>query len=221
METTRQTPQLNFPLNLVDRVVDSLDTLLKALTVPAKSQRASPADTQPPDALSAADRARASELMRVNHAGEIAAQGLYLGQALSARDSAVRRHLLDAADEERDHLAWCEERLRELGSQPSALTPFWLLGSFAIGATVGLAGDPASLGFVEETERQVKEHLESHDVKLPRDDERSRAILNQMRDDEERHAEEARQAGARTLPPFAPPLMRAAAKVMTTLAGRV
>lgn len=215
---TTQTQQTLSPL---DRVVDSLDTLLKALTVAPKARRESPAVGLPPDALSAEDAERSGALMRVNHAGEISAQGLYLGQALTACDEAVRAQLLAAAEEESDHLAWCDARLNELGTHPGILTPFWLLGSFAIGAAAGLAGDRASLGFVEETERQVEAHLESHDAKLPQADDRSRAILKQMRDDEARHAADARAAGGRDLPSFVPPLMRAAAKVMTTLAGRV
>jgi ubiquinone biosynthesis monooxygenase Coq7 len=152
--------------------------------------------------------------MRVNHAGEVAAQALYQGQALVARDPRVRDHLLSAAREEQDHLAWCEERLAELGEQPSRLQNLWYAGSFAIGATAGLAGDRLSLGFVEETEKQVSEHLDEHLRKLPRGDARSHAILKAMRNDEARHGREAREAGARSLPAAVRNLMRRAAQVM-------
>ena len=204
----------------LDRIVEGLDALLKVLTLPAKAQRASPADDLAPDSLSDDDKRLAGNLMRVNHAGEIAAQGLYLGQALVARKQSVKQQFTDAAAEETDHLAWCDSRLRELDSRPSVFTPLWLIGSFAIGVGVGVVGDATSLGFVEETEHQVKAHLESHDLQLPQNDHRSRAILAQMQADELRHAEQARAEGGTDLPTFAPPLMRAAAKVMTTLAAR-
>lgn len=159
--------------------------------------------------------------MRVNHAGEIAAQALYHGQALTARNEAVRRSLLEAARDETDHLAWCEQRVRELDSRTSLLAPIWYAGSFAIGALAGLAGDRTSLGFVAETEKQVIEHLESHLHELPPDDERSRRIVEQMRADEARHGAEARSAGGRDLPRPVRELMRRTAQVMTRTAYRV
>jgi ubiquinone biosynthesis monooxygenase Coq7 len=161
--------------------------------------------------------------MRVNHAGEIAAQALYHGQALTARNERVRRSLLEAARDETDHLAWCEQRVRELDSRTSLLAPLWYAGSFAIGALAGLAGDRNSLGFVAETERQVIEHLESHlhENGLPEDDERSRRIVAQMQADEARHGSEATEAGGRELPRPVQELMRRTARVMTRAAYRV
>ncbi len=160
------------------------------------------------------DRRHAAGLMRVNHAGEVSAQALYHGQALVARDAATREHLLAAADEERAHLEWCDARLRELGDRPSLLGPLWYAGSFAIGAVAGLAGDRASLGFVEETERQVANHLEEHLGQLPEDDQRSRAIVSAMKADEQRHGEEAHAAGARPLPAPIARLMQTVSQVM-------
>jgi ubiquinone biosynthesis monooxygenase Coq7 len=156
--------------------------------------------------------------MRVNHAGEIAAQGLYHGQALVARDPAIRNLLEQAGREETDHLAWCEDRLRELADRPSRLDALWYAGSFAIGMTAGLASDRVSLGFVAETERQVERHLDSHLERLPENDMRSRAILTQMRSDEQAHGELARRAGGVSLPLPVRKAMQLTAKVMTTTA---
>ncbi len=164
--------------------------------------------------LDDAQRRHVAGLMRVNHAGEIAAQALYHGQALVTRSSALREHLLKAAGEEKAHLDWCASRLHELGDQPSRLAPFWYAGSFAIGAAAGLTGDRTSLGFVEETERQVVEHLDEHLGKLPDGDQRSRAILETMRADEARHGRDAQEAGARRLPAAVRGLMALTAKVM-------
>jgi ubiquinone biosynthesis monooxygenase Coq7 len=158
--------------------------------------------------------------MRVNHAGEVAAQALYHGQALTARDADVREALLAAARDETDHLAWCERRVSELGSHTSALSPLWYAGSFVIGAIAGLAGDRNSLGFVAETERQVTEHLESHLQQLPAGDTRSRSIVEQMQRDEARHGQEAQLAGARPLPALIRGVMRNTARVMTRPAYR-
>lgn len=204
-----------------DRIIGSLDRLLKVLTVPPHPVRPSPAETLPADRLSLENMRLSGRLMRVNHAGEVAAQGLYLGQALSTRDAVTRQHLLTAAEEENDHLAWCDARLRELDASVSVFTPFWLFGSFAIGAFVGLAGDEVSLGFVRETECQVEVHLQSYAGKLPSDDSRSLAILECMRVDEERHASEAQQSGGKPLPAFVSEVMRNMAKVMTTVAYHV
>jgi ubiquinone biosynthesis monooxygenase Coq7 len=156
--------------------------------------------------------------MRVNHAGEIAAQGLYHGQALVARDPAIRALLEKAGREEADHLAWCEQRLRELQDRPSLLDPFWYVGSFAIGMVAGLASDKVSLGFVAETERQVERHLDSHLEQLPADDARSRAILMQMRNDEQAHGELAREAGGVALPEPARKAMQLTSRLMTLTA---
>jgi len=156
--------------------------------------------------------------MRVNHAGEIAAQALYQGQALVAANPETRESLLAAGREETDHLAWCEQRVKELGGRTSLLSPFWYGGSFAIGVLAGLAGDRTSLGFVAETERQVIEHLDSHLRQLPAGDERTRAIIRQMSEDEARHGQNAMAAGGVTLSRMTQALMKATAKVMTRTA---
>lgn len=166
------------------------------------------------------ERRESANLMRVNHAGEVAAQGLYHGQALTARDADTRRHLLAAAEEEQAHLQWCEQRLGELGDQPSRLRPLWYGGSFAMGAAAGLLGDRWSLGFVAETERQVSEHLTEHLERLPADDLKSRAVLNAMRADEQRHGREAEQRGGAPLPAPVRGLMRQVAKLMKAGAYR-
>jgi ubiquinone biosynthesis monooxygenase Coq7 len=153
--------------------------------------------------------------MRVNHAGEIAAQGLYHGQALVARTEQTRQLLLEAAKEETDHLAWCATRLQELGSRPSLLDPLWYAGSFVIGAVTALSGDRTSLGLVVETERQVERHLDTHLERLPADDHRSRAILETMRNDEIAHGEHAKDAGGAELPGPLRTAMRHTARVMT------
>ena len=171
------------------------------------------AQTEDPE-LQDRDRRHAAGLMRVNHAGEVAAQALYHGQALTARNPQVREHLLKAAAEEQDHLRWCEERLEELGEGPSKLKPLWYAGSFAIGAVAGLAGDKWSLGFVAETEKQVSEHLDDHLQKLPQQDQKSREIISSMQADETRHGNEATEAGGRQLPMPIRDLMKRAAKVM-------
>jgi ubiquinone biosynthesis monooxygenase Coq7 len=156
--------------------------------------------------------------MRINHAGEVAAQALYHGQALAARGPATRALLLKAAHEEADHLGWCEQRLRELGSSPSLLNPLWYFGSFAIGAVAGSFGDGVSLGFVAETERQVEGHLDEHLRRLPAADSTSRAVVDAMRADEIAHADSARAAGGVELPGLIRELMRGTARVMTRTA---
>jgi ubiquinone biosynthesis monooxygenase Coq7 len=159
-------------------------------------------------------------LMRVNHAGEVAAQGLYQGHAAVARNRLIARQMQDAADEERDHLGWCDQRLAELGSHPSRLSPVWYAGAFFIGAASGVLGDKWSLGFIEETEKQVCEHLRGHLARLPKNDARSRAIVRQMRDEEEQHGSNARSAGAADLPVPIRRLMRLTSRVMTLTAYR-
>lgn len=192
-----------------DRLLMRLQSGLSRAASTARS-----ADAEPETGLDAAARRHAAGLMRVNHAGEIAAQALYQGQALTARDPKVRAHMLEAAREEQQHLRWCEERLAELGATPSVLKPLWHAGSFAIGAAAGLAGDHWSLGFVAETEKQVSEHLEDHLQKLPPDDARSRAIVTKMREDESRHGRRAEAAGGKPLPSPVRALMRGVARIM-------
>ena len=182
--------------------------------------RNSPAAGRAEAPLDATARRLAAGLMRVNHAGEVCAQALYLGQAAVARRTEVREALLRAADEEADHLAWCADRLEALGAAPSALGLGWYAGSFAIGAVAGLAGDALSLGFIVETERQVEAHLGEHLERLPAPDERSRAVLSQMQADEARHGADASSAGASELPAPIPRIMAGAAAVMKWLAYR-
>ena len=200
----------------LDRLVMHLHQALSGVAPPpAEGTRPNPAAGIEAPELDDEARRHAAGLMRVNHAGEVAAQALYQGHALAVRSPEVREHMLQAAAEERSHLAWCEDRLRELDSHPSRLDPLWYAGSFAIGAIAGLAGDRWALGFVEETERQVSEHLSGHLEKLPEEDTKSRAIVAAMRADEERHGAEAAAAGARPLPRPVQDLMRAVARVMT------
>lgn len=199
-------------------LIAGADRALRTLAAANTAARANPAGVARGDELTGEARRHAAGLMRVNHSGEIAAQALYQGQALTARDEQIRHALRRAADEEGDHLAWCEERLHELGSRPSVLNPLWYLGSFAIGAAAGACGDRVSLGFVAETERQVEGHLHEHLERLPDEDERSRRILQQMKDDEIRHGEQARAAGAAELPWPIRRLMRLTSQIMTRTA---
>lgn len=171
--------------------------------------------------LSTEEKQLSAGLMRVNHSGEVAAQALYKGQALLARNRDLWEHLKEAADEEVDHLAWCEERLAELGSAPSKLTPLWYAGSYTIGALAGLAGDKWSLGFIEETEKQVTAHLDKHLKELPANDNRSRTIVEQMKADEMEHAENAHNAGAADLPKPIKLAMTQVAKVMTKASFKI
>ena len=185
------------------------------------SQRPNPAGQAAADPLNEAERTHAAGLMRVNHTGEVCAQALYQSQALTARSEAIRDAMERAAREEEDHLRWCEQRLAELDSRHSRLNPLWYAGSFAIGGLAGLAGDRWNLGFVAETERQVVRHLESHLRELPTQDQRSRAIVEQMKIDEAEHATLAVEAGAAELPTPVKGLMRLTAKFMTTVAYRI
>jgi len=203
---------------LLDRVLAELDTGLRVIAAPARAQRPSPAAEAADASLSPRERELAAALMRVNHAGEIAAQALYRGQAAVARSADLRAALLEAAAEEQDHLAWCAERVRELGSHTSLLAPAWYAGAFTIGALAGLAGDRYSLGFLDETEQQVTEHLDGHLARLPGQDLRSRRIVARMRDEELAHSRAARRRGAASLPRPLRRLMQAGARVMTTLA---
>ncbi|GAB3754102.1 2-polyprenyl-3-methyl-6-methoxy-1,4-benzoquinone monooxygenase [Lysobacter olei] len=204
-----------------DRLAVEAQRALETVLGSPPAARANPADTEADLALDEVERRHAAGLMRINHVGEVCAQALYCGQAAVARDAATREHLLEAAQEETDHLAWCADRLRELDSRPSLLNPVWYAGSFAIGALAGLRGDGWNLGFVVETERQVEAHIDEHLTSLPAGDGRSRAILQVMKADEARHADEAEAAGARVLPAPVPSLMAAASRVMKAIAYRI
>jgi ubiquinone biosynthesis monooxygenase Coq7 len=206
------------PATAIERIISEADHALRVLALPAAGPVPAPEDTAPLDAPA---RSLGAALMRVNHAGEVAAQALYRGQALVARRPELRAQLLHAADEEHAHLGWCEQRVRELGGRTSALNPLWYAGSFAIGVVAGLTGDARSLGFLAETERQVAAHLDRHLERLPAEDQRSRAIVASMRADEARHSAAAEAAGGTPLPRPMPSLMALAARVMTTLAHRV
>ncbi|MDH5436024.1 MAG: 2-polyprenyl-3-methyl-6-methoxy-1,4-benzoquinone monooxygenase [Gammaproteobacteria bacterium] len=200
----------------LDNLVINLDQALRTVFgKPQVTERPQPdADLAQAD-LSTDEASRVAGLMRVNHAGEVCAQALYQGQALTAKLPNVREKMERAAQEENDHLAWCENRLKELGDHTSYLNPIWYAGSFAIGALAGLAGDKWSLGFVVETERQVVKHLESHLQQLPPQDDKSRAILAQMKEDESHHATLALNAGGAELPTPIKKIMQATSKIMT------
>lgn len=209
-------------LTPLDRLLAGLDNALRTVASPAgRGNRANPATGVPEAELDAAERRHAAGLMRVNHAGEVAAQGLYQGHAAVAREPDVAARLQQAASEEFDHLAWCEQRLTELDAEPSRLSPIWYAGSFLIGAASGVLGDRWSLGFIAETEKQVCEHLEGHLDALPEQDARSRAIVSTMRDEEQVHGQDAIDAGAAGLPQGIRRLMQLTARVMTTTAYRV
>lgn len=205
-------------LSLIDRLVEPADQALRTLHGAPQAARSYPADGIGETVESETDRREVAALMRINHAGEVAAQALYQGQALVASNPTTREALLEAGREEADHLAWCSRRINELGGRTSLLDPLWYIGSLAIGAVAGLAGDRTSLGFVAETERQVVEHLNGHLRRLPQDDMRTRAIINQMTADEARHGDNAMQAGGAELPVLARTLMQLTAKVMTRTA---
>ena len=208
-------------LTPLDRLLADAENGLATLFAKPAAERPYPAVATPDVELSADDCRHAAGLMRINHVGEVCAQGLYFGQAAVARDASTRAHLLAAAQEETDHLGWCADRLRELDSRPSLFNPLWYAGSYAIGTLAGLRGDGWNLGFVVETERQVESHLHSHLERLPEADTVSRVIVQQMKEDEQRHADAALNAGAAPLSTPVQGLMRLAAKVMTTVAHRL
>lgn len=200
----------------LDRLMMNLDTGLRTLFgKPRVTERSNPANALTEAELSEAERELAGRLMRINHAGEIAAQGLYQGQALTAKLPKVREKMQRAAEEENDHLNWCEQRVKEMGTHVSYLTPLWYAGSVTIGALAGLAGDKWSLGFVAETEHQVVHHLDSHLQRITLDDQKTRAILEQMKIDESRHATMAQNAGGAPLPWPAKKLMELTSTIMT------
>ena len=206
----------------IDRLIISIDDALRMVTGhAAAAQRENPAGSIPEVMMDEKNRKHAAGLMRINHAGEICAQALYAGQAATARNPDVQADMQQAASEEIDHLDWCKNRLDELESNPSRLDPLWYAGSFAIGAIAGLAGDGWSLGFLKETENQVEAHLEGHIEKLPPEDARSRAILDQMKIDEAKHAQMAEDSGAYELPEPVRALMKLTASAMKAIAYRV
>jgi len=200
----------------LDRLLDVVDTGLRTVfSTPPTSERSNPADKIEETELSDAQRSLAGRLMRINHAGEVAAQGLYTGQALTARLPNVRSKMEQAAEEENDHLNWCATRVREMGTHTSYLDPLWFAGSVTIGALAGFAGDKWSLGFVAETEKQVVTHLDSHLAQIDPEDQKTRAILEQMKEDEGKHATVALEAGGADLPPPIKSLMKLTSKIMT------
>lgn len=205
-----------------DKFLMHLDTGLRTvLGRPQTTERPNPAENIKDAELTESEKDLAGRLMRINHAGEVAAQGLYEGQSLTARLPEVRDKMERAAMEENDHLAWCENRLNELGSHKSLLNPLWYGGSLAIGALAGLAGDKWSLGFVTETENQVVRHLDSHLAQLSEKDQKSRAILEQMKEDEGHHATAALHAGGAELPKPIKQLMGLTSRIMTKAAFRI
>lgn len=206
---------------IMDPLILAFDRAIRTLSGTVVPRRPSPAAGVVAPDLNDGERASALGLMRVNHAGEVAAQALYQGQAIATRSPYLREKLAHAADEEMDHLAWTRDRVHELGGRTSLLDPLWYAGAFAIGAVAGAINDRTSLGFLQATEEQVEAHLASHLDRLPVADKASRAIVTQMKADEAGHAQTARSLGARELPGAAQALMRASAKVMTTLAARL
>ena len=207
---------------LIDRFIVEFDTALRSVVGGAHARRLTPGtDVSSTTTLDSAQREHAAGLMRVNHVGEVCAQALYQSQKLVARKPEISKMLDHSGQEEMDHLAWCETRLQELGSHTSYLNPLWYAGSFAIGLVAGLAGDRWSLGFVAETEKQVENHLENHLKKLPEEDYRSRAIVDQMRIDEIEHGQAAISAGGSPLPEPVKKIMQLMSKVMTSTAYKI
>ncbi|KAF0103696.1 MAG: ubiquinone biosynthesis monooxygenase Coq7 [bacterium] len=204
-----------------DAFILQFDKALRTVFASAHSRRAHPDAGIPEAELSEAEKRHAAGLMRVNHSGEVCAQALYQGQALTARNPEAARALLEASDEETEHLAWCERRLHDLGSHKSLLNPLWYAGSFALGAVAGALGDKWNLGFLAETERQVEGHLDGHLSSLPDTDAKSRAVVEQMKADEIRHAETAIAHGGAELPEPVKQAMRLTSKVLTFAAYRV
>ena len=204
-----------------DALILELDRALRTVAGVHRAERSSPSAGLDEGALDPSTRAEAAALMRVNHVGEVCAQALYQGQALTARDHGNRRALAQAALEEQDHLVWSAERIDELGGRPSLLNPLWYGGALAVGTAAGMLGDRWSLAFLAETEHQVEEHLSGHLDRLPLDDRKTRAVVEAMRSDEARHRDSAISLGAAELPAAVKLGMRAMAKVMTTIAYRV
>ena len=209
-------------LTAADRLIINLDQALRTLFGrPLVTERSNPAEKCDHSELPESQRDHVARLMRINHTGEVCAQALYQGQALTARKPEVRRSMERSAAEENDHLAWCEERVEELGGRLSLLNPFWYASSFALGAAAGLAGDKWSLGFVAETEKQVEGHLDEHLAQVPESDCRTRAILEQMKEDEIRHGRKAKAHGGVELPEPVKLAMKLTSKLMTTSVYRL
>ena len=208
-------------MNAVDRLILGLDSALRTVAGVHEAARPSPGDSVAEAELGEAQRSHAAALMRVNHVGEVCAQALYQGQALTARSPANRDALERAAREEQDHLAWSAERIEELGGRPSLLNPLWYGGAFALGAAAGALGDRWNLAFLAETERQVEEHLTGHLERLSPEDAKTRAVVEAMRSDEAKHRQSALALGAAEMPEPLKLAMRAMAKVMTTVAYRL
>jgi ubiquinone biosynthesis monooxygenase Coq7 len=204
-----------------DQLIAQFDRALRTTGGVAEASRPSPAEASPEAQLDTQARRHAAALMRVNHVGEVCAQALYQGQALTARDPHARRALERAAREEEDHLAWSAQRVAELGGRTSLLNPLWYAGSLAIGTIAGALGDRWNLGFLAETERQVEEHLSGHLARLPQEDVRTRSVVEAMRADEARHRDSALELGAAELPRPVKRAMRLAAGLMTRIAYRV
>ena len=209
-------------MSAIDNIISQADRALRSLTPRTQYvEKISPAESVDAEPMNEADKKVSLGLMRVNHAGEVCAQALYQGQALTAKLDNVRTEMEQAADEEIDHLAWCEQRIRELGGHTSILNPLWYSLSFSLGAAAGLIGDKVSLGFVAATEDQVAKHLNEHLKRLPEHDRKSRSVVSKMLEDEQRHAENARAGGAQAFPTPVKQLMTGTSKVMTTLSYRV
>lgn len=205
----------------MDRLIAGFDRALRAVTGVIEARRASPSARVAEAPLADRDRRHSAALMRVNHVGEVCAQALYEGQALVARDQGAKESLKHAATEERDHLAWCAERIAELDGRTSLMNPIWYAGSFALGVGAGMLGDRWNLAFLAETERQVEEHLTGHLDALASEDERTRALVEAMRGDEARHRQTAIELGAAELPQPVKAAMRLASTVMTTVSYRL
>ena len=215
-----EVPILTRQFSTTDRIVGIFHDAITTVFGHPSRQRPTPT-AQTEVAEDTNQKERSAQMMRVNHSGEVCAQALYQAQAITARSDTVRQTMQNAANEENDHLSWCEERLDELESHKSYLNPVWYCGSFMIGTFFGLVGDRWNLGFLAETERQVVKHLESHLKKLPEDDHKSRAVVKQMREDEANHATRAVQAGAEELPTLIKRVMALTAKIMTTIAAKI
>lgn len=208
-------------MNILDDIAVVADSMLRTLGSQHRSSRPHPRAESGDAMLTESERRLSGALMRVNHVGEVCAQALYNAQALGTRDPVIKKKLLDASQEETDHLAWTEQRMLELGARPSLLNPLWYGGAFALGLLAASRPAGVALGFVVETERQVEQHLAGHLDRLPANDTVSRAIVQQMKADESEHAAMAQAAGATDLPRLAKSMMRLAAKVMTTVAHRI
>ena len=199
----------------LDTLIINFDRALRTLAAPAREARPSPARDVPDASMTPEEKEQVARLMRINHTGEVCAQALYQGQALTARIPANREALQGAAQEEEDHLAWCEHRIAELGGRASYLNPFWYMSSFVLGVVSGVAGDRWNLAFLKETERQVEGHLAHHLARIPASDARTRAVIEQMKTDEAGHAELAQSLGAAEFPPVIKMMMKLSSRVMT------